>query len=260
MLIHFSPQRSDDSLTVDVHPLGLVINGVLYDLSAVTDEAEPVGPILAAGPGAVTLRLPLPMNPAPEAAFPASVEVEDGPVAVPGHPRALDEAGAAIPQEPQREVITEEATDEDGNPVTITRPGEVVTVVVANVAPPVLSVEEARAQVWEQIKARREALKSGGIKVGDHWFHSDADSRIQQLGLVIMGANMPPGLKWKTIDNGLVDMTPALAGQIFAGTAQHDAQVFGVAEMHRAALWAAADPLSYDWSAGWPQESPEVAE
>lgn len=114
------------------------------------------------------------------------------------------------------------------------------------------SIESRRAAVWEQIKAKREALKSGGVKVGAHWFHSDADSRIQQLGLVIMGANMTAGLKWKTIDNGLVDMTPTLAQQIFATTANWDATVFGVAEVHRAAVMASNDPESYDWQTGWP--------
>lgn len=114
------------------------------------------------------------------------------------------------------------------------------------------AIESRRAAVWEKIKARREALKSGGVKVGAHWFHSDADSRIQQLGLVIMSANMPAGLKWKTIDNGLVDMTPTLAQQIFATTANWDATVFGVAEVHRAAVMASDNPESYDWSAGWP--------
>lgn len=116
--------------------------------------------------------------------------------------------------------------------------------------PPTLA--ERRAAVWDQIKAKRESLKSGGVKVGAHWFHSDADSRIQQLGLVIMGANMPAGLKWKTIDNGLVDMTPTLAQQIFATTANWDVTVFGVAETHRAAVMASDNPEAYDWSAGWP--------
>lgn len=114
------------------------------------------------------------------------------------------------------------------------------------------SIEARRAAVWEQIKAKRESLKSGGVKVGAHWFHSDADSRIQQLGLVIMGANMPAGLKWKTIDNGLVDMTPTLAQQIFATTANWDVTVFGVAETHRAAVMASDNPEAYDWSSGWP--------
>jgi len=72
------------------------------------------------------------------------------------------------------------------------------------------------------------------------------------LGLVIMGTNMPAGLKWKTIDNGLVDMTPTLAQQIFATTANWDATVFGVAETHRAAVMASNDPESYDWQTGWP--------
>jgi hypothetical protein len=115
------------------------------------------------------------------------------------------------------------------------------------------SIEARRAAAWEQIKAKREALKSSGVLVGAHWFHSDADSRIQQIGLVMMGASLPAGLKWKVKDNGLVDMTPTLAQQIFQATALWDMQVFGVAETHRAAVLASDNPEAYDWSAGWPE-------
>jgi hypothetical protein len=115
--------------------------------------------------------------------------------------------------------------------------------------PPIAS---RRFAVWEQIKAKREHLKASGVLVGSHWYHSDADSRIQQIGLVMMGANLPAGLKWKVKDNGLVDMTPTLAQQIFQATATWDMQVFGVAETHRAAVMASDDPEHYDWSAGWP--------
>lgn len=115
------------------------------------------------------------------------------------------------------------------------------------------TLPERREAIWQQVKARRDALKSGGVKVGAHWFHSDADSRIQQLGLLMMGASMPAGLKWKVLDNGLVDMTPALAQQIFQSVAAWDMQVFGVAEAHRMAVMASDNPETYDWSAGWPQ-------
>jgi hypothetical protein len=115
------------------------------------------------------------------------------------------------------------------------------------------TLEARRAAVWERIKARREALKSSGVLVGAHWFHSDADSRIQQIGLVMMGAGLPAGLKWKVKDNGLVDMTPALAQQIFQATAAWDMLVFGVAETHRAAVIESDNPEVYDWLAGWPE-------
>lgn len=109
-----------------------------------------------------------------------------------------------------------------------------------------------RADAWERIKARREAVKAGGVQVAGHWFHSDSDSRIQQLGLVMMGQAMPAGLQWKTMGGGFVLMTPALALQIFQATAARDAAVFGAAEAHRAAMMAAPEPASYSFSAGWP--------
>ena len=55
----------------------------------------------------------------------------------------------------------------------------------------------ARAAKWEAIKAERGRRKALGVKVGDHWYHSDADSRIQQISLFVMGASVPP-IPWKT--------------------------------------------------------------
>ena len=42
---------------------------------------------------------------------------------------------------------------------------------------------QAKAAKWESIKSERDHRKAGGFKVGTLWFHSDADSRIQHLGL-----------------------------------------------------------------------------
>jgi hypothetical protein len=56
---------------------------------------------------------------------------------------------------------------------------------------------------------------SGGYVVGGHWFQSDSASRIQQLSLVVMGANLPPGIQWKTLAGTFVAMTQTLAVQIF---------------------------------------------
>ena len=108
------------------------------------------------------------------------------------------------------------------------------------------------AEVWDRIKARRDAAKAGGVKVGDKWFHSDADSRIQQIGLVMMGANIPANMQWKTMSGAFVTMAPALAEQIVAATAAHDQAAFAVAEQHRIAMEASTDPAAYDYSAGWP--------
>lgn len=115
---------------------------------------------------------------------------------------------------------------------------------------------ERQSAVWEQIKAERDKRKVSGVKVGSNWFHSDDSSRIQQLALVMMGASVPPGLMWKVLTLTpppvFVEMTPALAGQIFQATAASDAAIFGVAETHRLAMEASQEPENYDFSTGWP--------
>lgn len=113
-----------------------------------------------------------------------------------------------------------------------------------------------RAKKWEAIKAERDRRKSLGVAAGGKRFHSDDASRIQQLALVMMGAGIPAGLMWKTLDGSFVAMTQALAGQIFANTAAQDAAVFAAAESHRAAINALSDPVgiaAYDHLTGWPE-------
>jgi len=116
------------------------------------------------------------------------------------------------------------------------------------------SLADKRARIWDEIKKYRDSLvQNGGYKVGVHWFHSDTFSRTQQMSLVMMGANMPSGIQWKTMDNGYVLMTPTLAGQIFAAAAASDAAMFAKAVEHKNALDLSSDPDSYNWRMGWPQ-------
>lgn len=107
-------------------------------------------------------------------------------------------------------------------------------------------------QIWPQIKAERDRRKSLGVQADGNWFHSDADSRIQQLALTIMGQTMPAGIQWKTMSGSFVEMTPTLAGQIFAATAALDQAIFSAAETHRVAMEASPVPADYDFSGGWP--------
>ena len=116
------------------------------------------------------------------------------------------------------------------------------------------SLDSRKAKVWEKIKAfRDERVENGSFKVGAHWYHSNVLSRTQYISLVMMGANIPAGTTWKTMDNGYVSMTQTLAGQIFAAGAAQDAALFAKAAEHRAAMEASSDPESYDWSTGWPE-------
>jgi hypothetical protein len=114
--------------------------------------------------------------------------------------------------------------------------------------------QKDRPLVAAEIKAERDRrIQSGGFKVGTKWFHSDTFSRTQQMGLVMLGANIPANTPWKTMDGSTVVMTQQLAQQIFAAAAASDIAIFAAAEAHRAALEASSDPGSYDTSAGWPK-------
>lgn len=117
--------------------------------------------------------------------------------------------------------------------------------------PCVPDLDALRSAKWEDIKAKRNSIKAGGVLVSGHWFHSDDPSRIQQLGLVIMGAGVP-AVPWKTMSGAFVPMTQALANAIFTAVATLDQQAFANAESHRTAMDASADPAGYDFSAGWP--------
>lgn len=107
--------------------------------------------------------------------------------------------------------------------------------------------------IWQRIKAERNRRKAGGVKVGAKWFHSDDGSRIQQMGLVMMGASIPANIQWKTMDGSFIAMTQTLASQVFQAVAASDQAIFAVAEQHKAAMEASADPASYDYSTGWPK-------
>ena len=123
------------------------------------------------------------------------------------------------------------------------------------VAPPPTPPSDRKAAAWERIKADRDRRKSLGVKVGAHWYHSDAESRIQQLSLFVMGSNVPP-VQWKTLTASgapvFVTMTQSIAAGIFQGTAASDAAVFAAAEAHRVAMEASSTPETYDLSGGWP--------
>ena len=128
----------------------------------------------------------------------------------------------------------------------------------AFVAPPpepTPPLQDRQAAAWERIKQERDRRKALGVKVGDHWYHSDADSRIQQISLFVMGASVPP-IQWKTLTTTpppvFVTMTQTIAAGIFQNTAASDAAIFAAAEVHRVTMEAMPDPENYDCSGGWP--------
>ena len=143
---------------------------------------------------------------------------------------------------------------------TTTTPGEqranwsgLAWVVVPYSAPPGPDLDALRAAHWESIKAERDRRTlHGGYRVAGKWFHSDVFSRSQQIGMVMLGASLPAGLQWKTMDGSFVPMTPTLAQQVFGAAAASDALIFGAAEAKRASLEASTTPWDYNVLAGWP--------
>ncbi len=110
--------------------------------------------------------------------------------------------------------------------------------------PPPVDTTELKARHWDAIKQERDRrTQTGGYQVAGKWFHGDTFSRTQQMGLVMMGSNIPTGLQWKTMDGSFVTMTQALAGQVFAAAAASDAALFARAEQIKAAM--EADPVNF---------------
>jgi len=114
----------------------------------------------------------------------------------------------------------------------------------------ILNLERARDAMWEKIKKERDLRKSGGFKVSGKWYHSDQDSRIQQLGLLIAGAAIPL-IPWKTMDGTFETLTPALVSQIFQAGFALDTALFAQAEQHRTLMMNSSDPLNYNYKIGW---------
>jgi len=123
-----------------------------------------------------------------------------------------------------------------------------------------------KAAAWERIKAKRDTIKSAGAQVGDYWFHTDADSRIQQLGLKdqardVLAAGgttatvlqkLGQDIPWQTMSGVAVPMTVQLSFDVVAAVGDLDALCHYVGLQHRAAMEAAADPSVYDFSGDWP--------
>ena len=110
-----------------------------------------------------------------------------------------------------------------------------------------------KEDLWSQIKEERDKrTHNGGYKASDKWFHSDTFSRSQQIGLTMMGTNIPVGLMWKTMDGSFVEMTQALADEIFISAGVSDSSTFAYAEVLKAQIESSNNPSSIDICSGWP--------
>lgn len=110
-----------------------------------------------------------------------------------------------------------------------------------------------RSFMWEQIKLERDRrAHGGGYALVGKWFHSDTFSRSQQLGLVLMGADIPAGLMWKTMDGTFIEMTQSLANNILVAAGVADTLTFSHAEALKTQVDASENPRTVDIYQGWP--------
>lgn len=122
-------------------------------------------------------------------------------------------------------------------------------------------VSEARKQdvktrrqndVWEQIKAKREAQGLTGCYVASvgKWFNTDESSKQKYIVLRSL-KKIPAETKWKTMDNSFVEMSKALLDEITLAIFAKEQADFANAERHRLQMLAVDDPLEYDFGDGW---------
>lgn len=137
-------------------------------------------------------------------------------------------------------------------------------------------VDNAKTEMWEKIKQKRESHKYKGVKINvngiDHWIHSDESSRIQHLGL--LGASIlhvfrvffnlqmfplfPENLLWKTMSSNnlgepvFVSLEWSTPLFIFAADSALESTCHARAEYHRVMLMLSSDPYNYDYTTGWP--------
>ena len=120
-----------------------------------------------------------------------------------------------------------------------------------------LSLTEIKSQKQSEIKSERDRRTVGGYFTTSvqKWFHSDQFSRSQQLGLIALGANIPAGLQWKTMDGSFVTMTQALAQEILVTGALSDQAIFAKAQEKISeveALVKVEEVVEYSVNSGWP--------
>lgn len=118
------------------------------------------------------------------------------------------------------------------------------------------ALSSMKARFEQAIKTRRDEATADYIVIEGNHFHSDANSRIQQMSLTKMGQakQIPANLMWQTKNNGLIPLTNEIAAQFEMVTMDHDMRLFANAQRHLAAVEAITDIQTlqdYDYTAGW---------
>lgn len=134
-----------------------------------------------------------------------------------------------------------------------------------------LLLEAIKNKIWDNIKSYRDNRKFGGIYVSSKWFHNDADSRTQWLGLkdkardalansgttsTILTLNHPQygaiPISWTTMDGSGIVVTVQLAFDVVEKTGDLDGILYGLGQYHKGQLYASNTPETYNYTTLWP--------
>ncbi|HGK4756545.1 TPA: DUF4376 domain-containing protein [Enterobacter cloacae] len=119
-----------------------------------------------------------------------------------------------------------------------------------------MTLAKIKTDKIQQIKEKRDEIIADFIIIESYFFHSDTNSRIQQLSLTKMGQEkkIPKGLMWQTKNKGLIELTNDIAAQFETVTMDHDMRLFANAQRHIAAVVELENiqaVIDYDYSTGW---------
>ena len=106
----------------------------------------------------------------------------------------------------------------------------------------------------QALKLKRQQVACGGVQVGAalRWIASDATARARWAAMDALGAALPVDQEEETLDDVIFTVQPAFANKVPIAYAALDKAVHLAYRVHRLALEASADPLSYNINTGWP--------
>lgn len=131
--------------------------------------------------------------------------------------------------------------------------------------------DAVKNKIWEDIKTHRDLRKFKGIFVSNKWFHNDANSRTQWLGLkdkardaLANGGTTSTVLtilhpiygvvpiSWTTMDGTSIYVTVQLAFDVVEKTGDLDGILYGLGQYHKGQLYASNTPETYNYTTLWP--------
>lgn len=161
-----------------------------------------------------------------------------------------------------------EVTTDEFNTAMSRNPGDTLDVVsgrIVVVPAPIIAIEQIKINIWNLIKAKRDAVNVGGVLINGYWFHSDNTSRIRYLTLLKIVDSIVVGdvitaplyfngeaISWKTMSGEFITMTGKLATDISDAITNLDFTAFKIAEQHKSAMESSVDPANYDFTTNWP--------